>query len=505
MTLARWRIGADRVLSDPMRVWLPVVFAFTACHGGPAARPLARAAADVDPVGPHKDAIAEIVKPFIDGEIVSAMVIGVYDNGKQEIYGFGAGPGGKAPTGRSLFEIGSVTKVFTSLMLADAVQRKEVDLDTPISELLPPGVTVPTADKKVITLKHLALHSSGLPRLPPSLANAASLADPYGKYHEDALYADLNQTALESPPGTQVVYSNYGSGLLGFGLGRKLGGGYAAALTARVLKVLELRDTYVDVPDAQLGRRVPGSSDDLAPAAPWTWDVLAGAGGIVSDAHDLLALTIAELDAAQGGERPLVHAMKLSQESQLEHQGDNEGLGWMIDAGGRFWHNGATGGYHTFVGFDTKARRAIVILVATQITPIDHLADLLYGVLEGKPLAPPQFPRASAFAKYAGGYDFSGTKIEVIAEGKRLYIAGPGEPRHRLVPLSDHEFWVEELQGIAVFERDAQNKLEVVFVVNNHSITAPRIGESPPEDRPPPVPVAPGAPAAPAAPAPATK
>ncbi len=193
------------------------------------------------------------------------MVIGVYDAGKEEIYGFGVGPGGKPPTGRTLFEIGSISKVFTSLMLADAVQRKEVDLDTPITDLLPPGVTVPTVDKRVITLKHLALHSSGLPRVPPSVAAAGDNPDPYGNYHEDTLYADLNTTALESPPGTQVAFSNYGLGLLGFGLGRKLGGGYAAALAARVLKPLDLRDTMVDVPDALAGRVVQGTTDDRCP------------------------------------------------------------------------------------------------------------------------------------------------------------------------------------------------------------------------------------------------
>ena len=490
-----------------MRVWLPVVLAISsasaACHGGHVAPPPETPkAADGDPIGPHKDAIAAVVKPFIDAEIVSAIVIGVYDSGNQEIYGFGVGPGGKAPTGRTLFEVGSITKVFTSLMLADAVQRKEIDLDAPISDLLPPGVTVPTRDKRVITLKQLALHSSGLPRLPPSLAAAGDRPDPYGDYHEEALYADLIATDLDTPPGTQVSYSNFGAGLLGFGLGRKLGGGYGAALRARVLQPLDLRDTVTEVTDALAARRIQGMTDDLTPARPWTWDALAGAGAVVSDAHDMLALAVAELDASQGGERPLVHAMKLSQEPQLEHDGDNEGLGWMIDPSGRFWHNGATGGYHSFIGFDTKSRRAVVILVATQITPIDHLADLLYGVLDGKPVAGPKFPAADAFAQYVGSYDFSGTKIDVVGQGKRLYIAGPGEPRHRLVPLSDHEFWVEELQGIAVFERDAQNHLALVFVVGGQRITATRIGESPPPpvEHPPPVPVSPVAPPAPSAP-----
>src|SRR5512139_332889 len=143
--------------------------------------------------GPHKDAVAAQVKPYLDGEIVSGVVIGLYDAGKTEIYGFGRGPAGK-PTADTLYEIGSITKVYTGLLLADAVQRKEVELDTPVAELMPPGVTVPTRDKQVITLRHLVLHSSGLPRLPPSVNPTAP--DPYGHYTEDMLVRDLIATEL---------------------------------------------------------------------------------------------------------------------------------------------------------------------------------------------------------------------------------------------------------------------------------------------------------------------
>src|SRR5258706_9875041 len=94
----------------------------------------------------HRDAVAALIQPMIDAEIASGIVVGLYDAGKTEIYGFGKGPEGKPPTGTTLFEIGSITKVYTSLLLADAIQRREVALDTPVAGLLPPGVTVPTAD-----------------------------------------------------------------------------------------------------------------------------------------------------------------------------------------------------------------------------------------------------------------------------------------------------------------------------------------------------------------------
>jgi CubicO group peptidase (beta-lactamase class C family) len=162
-----------------MRLVLAITV-LAACGGARTAPPTGpvKPAGTVDPHGAHEAGVAAAVQPLIDAEIVKSIVVGLYDAGTIEIYGFGAGPGGKPPTGQTLFEIGSITKVFTSILLADSVQRREVDLETPVAELLPPGVTAPTREDKVITLRDLAVHSSGLPRLPPSLRHAATEGDP---------------------------------------------------------------------------------------------------------------------------------------------------------------------------------------------------------------------------------------------------------------------------------------------------------------------------------------
>jgi CubicO group peptidase (beta-lactamase class C family) len=459
------------------RVLLPVLLA--ACSGSSgghvAVPPHPVASEQPDPDGPHREAIAAQVKPFVDSELVRGIVVGIYDAGKREIYGFGEGVGGKPPDGRTLFELGSVTSVYTGLLFADAIQRREVDLDTPLSELVPPGVTVPTRDKQAITLHQLALHSSGLPRLPPTIAKNAASLDPFGGYTEDALYRDLIHTELVAVPGVQISYSNYGAGVLGFVLGRKIGGGFASALDKRILAPLELKDTYVIVPPAARPRVITGTTDDLAPAPPWTYDALAGAGALMSTARDQLSLIDLELDAAEGGTRPLRRAMKLTQEPQLDHAGENEGLGWMIDSAGHYWHNGGTGGFHAFMSFDPKTRRGVVILTSTANALVDRLAENLYRVLDGDPVEPARFPSHDQLAPYAGSYDFSGTQIAIVVEGKRVYIEGPGEPRHRLVPLTDHEFWSEALQTVAVFESENGQVARVVFGIGDRHITATRV------------------------------
>jgi CubicO group peptidase (beta-lactamase class C family) len=439
-----------------------------ACGGTP--RHAAPTKTPPTPPTPHQAQVAAVIQPMIDGEIASAMVVGLYDRGKTEVYGFGKGPGGAPPTATTLFEIGSVTKVYTSLLFADAIQRREVGIDQPVSELLPTGVSVPTRDGAVITLKHLALHSSGLPRIPTSLAPNAP--DPYATFDETALYNDLAQTHLDFAPGQQIVYSNYGVGLLGFALGKKLGVGYPRALADRVLKPLGLEDTFLTVPAADAARRATGTNTDLQPVAPWTFDVLAPAGALISDAHDQLALIDAELDAAAGGKQPLRAAMRLTQEPQLENQGPNEGLGWQIDAKGRYWHNGETGGFHSYIGFDPKTKHGIVILSATALMPIDNLSDVLYDVLDGKSPASAAYPTGEQLAPLTGHYDFQGTTLEVKLAGKRVYLEGPGVAPYRMVPLSDKAFWIQQLQSIAVFETKGDKVSDIVFQIGEHQLVA---------------------------------
>jgi CubicO group peptidase (beta-lactamase class C family) len=449
------------------------LLAIAACSSP--AKPVSQPKPSGDVDGPHKAAVAAQVKPYLDGEIVSGLVVGIYDAGKLEIYGFGKGPGDKPPTGDTLYEIGSITKVYTGLLLADAVQRKEVQLDTPLAELVPPGVTVPTRENAVITLRHLVLHSSGLPRLPNSIKPDAP--DPYGKYTEDMLLQDLIQANLETPPGTQVVYSNFGTGLLGFVLGKKLGGGYRSVVKTRVLEPLGLASTFFTIPAGAAPRRATPTNDDLAPVPPWTWtDALAGAGGLTSSARDQLKLIDAELDAASGGKGALRGAMRFSQEEQLaDRPSDNAGLGWLIDPRGRHIHNGGTSGSRSFIGFDAKARRGIVVLASTGTSLVDRLGGVLFDVLDNTAKPPGPLPSAAQITSYVGSYDFSGTKLAIVQSGNRLYIEGPGEPRHRLMPVTDVAFWIEALQAVAFFHKDGDVVKQVVFQVGDRQLIAPRL------------------------------
>lgn len=454
-----------------LRVWL--VMGLLGCSGKSHVTEKPQPA-DSDPVGSHREAVAAQLAPYVEGELVRGVVIGLYDAGKTEIYGFGKGPGGAVPTGKTLFDLGTLTKVYTGVLLAEAVQRKEVELDAPISELMPTGVTVPTKGDVAITAKHLALHSSGLPRHPASLTSRKPPPDPFASYNEDALYQDLVTTSLATAPGTEISISDYGTGLLGFALGRK-GGGYGPSLKARVLDPLGLSDTFITLPAGATARKAIGTDDNLEPSPRWTWGALAGAGALVSNARDCLKFLDAQLDAAAGSRGPLRPQLRLAQEAQLDRDGDNEALGWMIDSSGRRWYDGRTSGFRTYMAFDSKTRRGVVVLASTATTLVDFLGPAMFEVLAGTAKAPAALPSPAQLQSYTGTYDFSGTKLSVVLSNKRLYLEGPDEPRHRMAPYGDKGFWIDDLTAAAKFVLEGETVKALVFQVGGKMLTAPRV------------------------------
>jgi serine-type D-Ala-D-Ala carboxypeptidase/endopeptidase len=449
---------------------------FAACSGtGPGHLPPVKTAVDGDPAGPHREAIAAQVRPMIEAEYATSIVVGVYDAGKLEIYGFGTGPDGKPPTGRTLFELGAVTKVYTALLLADAVQRREVDLELPAADLLPLGVTLPTRDGKAITLHQLVNHSSGLPPLPPSILERPNAADPLAGYDDNRLYADLVAARLVAVPGERILISELGAGLLGHVLGRKAGSDYRAAVSARVLAPLGLRDTMFSVAADAAPRRAVGSTQEGTQVQPWSWGALVAAGGLISTVRDQLRFIEAELDGHAGSRQPLRAAMRFSQETQLAGTGTNIGLGWQIDQDGRHWANGTTNGFHSFIGFDTKERRGLVILASSATPIIDQVSLRLYKILAGESVPAPKVPTVAQLTDYAGSYNFGGATLTMIADGKRIYVEGPGEPRIRMLPISDTEFWISSLQAVVVFQYEDNKVVRAVFVVGEKQMAAPRL------------------------------
>lgn len=313
-----------------------------------------------------EDQIRGLLAWFVDDQELSVgIVAGVTTKKGRTVVGYGRlGADDPAePDGDTVFEIGSVTKVFTSTLLADLVVRAELELDTPVQSLLGAAAPMPTRNGAEITLGSLATHSSGLPRLPDNF-DPADHTNPYADYDAERLYGFLSSHKLRRDVGEAVEYSNVGYGLLGHALVLREGTDYEALVTERILEPLEMADTAVELTPRLRERLAPGHDERLRPAANWDLNVLAGAGALRSTVNDLLTFIEANMGLR---ESPLGAAMELAHTPRLPDPalGMDLGLGWIIAVEGdrRFvWHNGATGGYSSFVGFDPEAREGVVVL-----------------------------------------------------------------------------------------------------------------------------------------------
>ncbi len=323
------------------------------CASTPAPAPSLRAAVDAA-VGPLRS---------------PALVVGVLRDGRPEVFAYGSADAS------TIFEIGSITKVFTSRLLVLLAAEGKVALDDPVQRHVPPGWVVPARDGRPLTLAQLATHTSGLPRLPANL-DPADARNPYADYSDERLRAFLAGHKLRRPPGERYEYSNLGAGLLGWVLARVDGRSYEACLVARVCDPLGLHDTRIRLDDAQRRRLVPGHS---AGVPVWNWDipVISGAGALRSSAPDLLRFLAENLARPDATHTPRV---------RTSEKGPWVGLGWHLSPlpeSGRtmVWHNGGTGGYRSFAGFVQESRTAVVVL-ANSTEDVDPLAVAVLDILQ---------------------------------------------------------------------------------------------------------------------------
>ncbi|SMY13016.1 serine hydrolase domain-containing protein [Brevibacterium jeotgali] len=296
------------------------------------------------------------------------VVVGVRRGAETSVVGAGDTGRGAVPDAQTLVEIGSITKVFTSLLLADGVVRGDWELQTPVRELLPDGASVPGRADAAVTLQHLATHTSGLVRSPSRIGLRQSLRflqfghDVYAGFSGDDLLEALATTRLRRKPGTGgVTYSNFGFGVLGHALAHALGQDFGQAVTERICKPLGLIDTATDwqLTDEQRERSAQGFRGRTRPAAPWPLEGLPGAGALRSTASDVLTFLQAQLEPDS---TPLTEAIRLTHQTPAGGPA-GMGLGWHRAGTQVLWHNGGTGGFRTIAAVRPGEGTAVTVLV----------------------------------------------------------------------------------------------------------------------------------------------
>lgn len=383
------------------------------------------------------------------------------------------------PPEKLIFEIGSVSKVFTGLLLAQAVLEKKVSLDTPVRDLVDKGFRF--ADPKVgtITLRQLATHTSGLPRLPDNIAAEADPLDPYARYDRSMLAACLRDVKLEGDGPFPEVYSNLGAGLLGELLARLYGKSWEELVVERIAKPLGMEDTVVTLSEEQMKRFVPAYAGSTT-VKSWTMTAMAGAGALRSTAVDMMKFGKALAKPENTALREAIELLKSPQ--------SDGSIGLFLQIlklkNGKLghWMGGGTGGFRSWLSLRSHDSRIVVILSNnSECSPED--------LISGKPPTPVATgPADPTLADFVGVYDTgeeaAGTAIHYQFEARaaELWMQITGQPA---VPLSRHatkkdRFAFAPVNAEIQFTRDGGKVVSTTLFQAGMEILAKKLNDAKP-------------------------
>jgi CubicO group peptidase (beta-lactamase class C family) len=417
-----------------------------------------------------------------DGETPGVILGIVEPDGSTRILSHGsAGPGTQPLGPRTVFEIGSINKTFTSTILADMVARGEVALEDPVSKYLPDSVRVPSRNGREITLLDLVTHRSGLPRLPDN-HRPADRTNPYADFTTEKLYAFLNNHTLRRDIGAEFEYSNLGMGLLGHALGRAAGTNIQTLIQQRILQPLGMRMTSYDrTGSGELVQWMAKGHNEAGAVVPY-WDLtdaIAGAGGLRSNMEDMLVYLRAQLGPA---DTDLERAMRLTQQVHHQYPEFAAGLAWPIrtrDGRTILSHSGGTAGFNTMIGFDPERRTGFVMLTNTGDFDDDLPMDF---IARGAPLALREVAVArTVLAAYAGEYEIAPGRRAVVRleDDGALTVRVPGNVRFRMYAESDSSFFLKRAPWRLRFTKDASGAVSaLVLNMGGADQTARRVGDA---------------------------
>ena len=430
--------------------------------------------------GTRDSEIREILRECVEKDKrTPGIAVGWLDTNGARIVCFGTRDGKVAVDGDTVFEIGSATKTFTATLLELMVERGEMALDDPAQRFLPSSVAMPKRGGKEITLRDLVTHTSALPRLPSNL-NPKDAENPYADYTVEQLYQFLDGCKLTRDIGAKYEYSNLGVGLLGHLLALKTGTNYEALVLREICQPLKMDSTRITLTPELKTRLALGHNEAGAPVENWDIPTLAGAGALRSTANDLVKYLSANMGLSQV---PLTQTMAKVQVIQAPAGSTDTSIALAWHVTKRFgseliWHNGGTGGYHSFVGFDRTNQQGVVVLSNSSADVDDigrHLLNRSYKV---------NHPRArqianidyKVYADYVGQYELiPGIRFTVTREGDHLFAQLTGQQRFEVYPESETNFFYTVVDAQLTFKRKNGQVADLVLHQNGRDQTATKL------------------------------
>ncbi len=332
------------------------------------------------------DSIKQIIQQQAEIRKIPSIVVGIIDtNGKRVIsYGKQNKVEGDLANGNTLYEIGSITKVFTSLALQIMADHGELNVSDQISKFLPNSVTTPTRDGKEITLLDLSSQISGLPRMPSNFS-PADFSNPFADYTPEKLYAYISSYKLTRGIGEKYEYSNLGTGLLGHILTLKANSDYETLIQKLICVPLNMKNTLVTITPELRQRLALGYDSKGNQVKNWDFSALAGAGVLKSSVNDLLIFLEANLGLTKTTLQTAMEKIHKPRNSTTTDYLDIA-MGWHVWKKYDkeiIWHNGGTAGYRAFIGFDKENKKGIVLLTNSSAGADDiglHLLESKYEI-----------------------------------------------------------------------------------------------------------------------------
>jgi serine-type D-Ala-D-Ala carboxypeptidase/endopeptidase len=354
-------------------------------------------------------------------------------------------------TAEQLFEIGSITKVFTGLLLAQAVEKGDLSLDDSLGKLLTGTVNFQSSATAAISLRQLITHSSCLPRIPPGFAASLNAGDPYASFTRPEMWNSLSAIKLESPPPCPAVYSNLGLALVGEILSHHYNKPWADLVSERITTPLGMKDTVQG-----LGDRAPRFAqgyNNQAKVAGWEFKAMAGAGALRSTVSDMLIFSRAMMAGSAGPLGPASQRM-------LEPLGrfQNSQIGYAVFIRGpenkrSYMHDGLTGGYRAQWIISPSTQEAVIALASNAHAPTARMQNLLMAGLY-PPAAQPSNSALYTVGDYAGTYRVDKlTAVTFVVQNAKLYRRITGSGYRELQPAGTDTFVDPDVGVQYVFQR----------------------------------------------------
>jgi CubicO group peptidase (beta-lactamase class C family) len=346
----------------------------------PSAKKNYKVPSDNNLMTPLDKKVDESIASYINNLSTAGISIGILKAGKITVYNYGETEKGKKqlPTAATIYEIGSISKTYTAILLADAVKKGKVKLDDPINKYLPDSIPLLQFNNMVVTVKMLSNHSSAIPYMPGNFDKPGiDGQNPFKNYNDADLFSFLKYLKLTREPGAKYEYSNTAVGLLGVILERVHKKKFENLLTEIICIRLGMKDTRQNVPQKDLLRFAKGYAENGNANSSWDFQSLAAAGCIRSTVNDMMKYLQANINTKNAS---LHAAMQLSHKVTSEKNNQKVALGWHILKPGNdeiVFHNGQTGGYHAYMAFNKEKKFGVVILSNCSLSMDDAGNELM--------------------------------------------------------------------------------------------------------------------------------